>query len=76
MFLVIISENDNLLVKDLSQILRILVAFSFAVLCSLYFTCEDTDLLNFSKHFDFEIHIEALNIVEKVFMEFQSMFFV
>ena len=52
-----LRENDNLLVKDLSQILRILVAFSFAVLCSLFFTCEDKDLLHFSKYFDYDFYI-------------------
>ena len=72
------------LVKDLSQILRVLAAFSFAVLCSLFFTCEDTDLLRFSKCFDYEIRspmetnceaVEASNIAEIEFTEcvhFQS----
>ena len=43
------------LVKDLSQILRILTVFSFAVLCILFFTWEDTDLLNSGEYFSFEI---------------------
>ena len=43
------------LVKVPSLILRILTAFSFALLCSLFFTCGDTDLLNSSEYFEFEI---------------------